>query len=123
MPILYISTSLFELFDPALVITTGRIISSVAIGAILSIPLILVTQFERKSDGWMYYKRNVSLYVFIVVIFGIRFFDFMFITDIDPKTLGFLNNVIALFILAIITSSCPWLGRRTCIDKTKKAAI
>ncbi|MGG4403784.1 CcdC protein domain-containing protein [Paenibacillus amylolyticus] len=123
IPILYISTSLFELFDPALVITTGRIISSVAIGAILSIPSILVTQFERKSDGGMYYKRYVSLYVFIVVIFGIRFFDFMFITDIDPKTLGFLNNVIALFILEIITISCPWLGRRTCIDKTKKAAI
>ncbi|MCW3790367.1 cytochrome c biogenesis protein CcdC [Paenibacillus sp. LS1] len=72
-----------------------------AIGAILSIPLILVTQFERKSDGGMYYKRSASLYVFIVVIFAIRFLDFMFITDIDPKTLGFLNNVIALSYIAI----------------------
>jgi membrane protein CcdC involved in cytochrome C biogenesis len=101
IPILYISTSLFELFDPSLVLTSGRMISSIAIGAILSIPLILVTQFERKSDGKMYYKRNVSLYVLIIVIFSIRFFDFLFISGIDPKTLGFLNNVVALSYIAI----------------------
>ncbi|WP_432644095.1 CcdC protein domain-containing protein [Paenibacillus pabuli] len=30
-----------------------------------------------------------------------RFFDFMFISGIDPKTLGFLNNVVALSYIAI----------------------
>lgn len=101
IPILYISSSLFELFDPSLVLTSGRVISSIAIGAVLSIPLIMVTQFERKSDGKMYYTRNVSLYVLIVVTFSIRFFDFMLITGIDPKTLGFLNNLVALSYIAI----------------------
>ncbi|MFC3749674.1 CcdC protein domain-containing protein [Paenibacillus sp. GCM10012306] len=101
IPVLYISSSLFELFDPTLVLTSGRIISSIAIGAILSIPLILVTQFERKSDGKMYYKRNVSLYVLIIVIFSLRLLDFLFISGIDPKTLGFLNNVFTLTYIAI----------------------
>ncbi|BBI35607.1 CcdC protein domain-containing protein [Cohnella abietis] len=101
IPVLYISTSLFELFDPELVLTSGRIVSSIGIGAVLSIPLILLTQFERKSDGRMYYKRNVSLYVLIIVIFSIRFFDFLFISGIDAKTLGFLNNVVTLTYIAI----------------------
>jgi membrane protein CcdC involved in cytochrome C biogenesis len=101
IPVLYIATSLFELFDPTLVLTSGRIMSSIGIGAILSIPLILVTQFERKSDGKMYYKRNVSLYVLIIVIFSLRLLDFFFISGIDPKTLGFLNNVFTLTYIAI----------------------
>ena len=101
IPILYISTSLFELFDPTLVLTTSRMVSFIGVGAVMSIPLILLTQFERKTDGKMYYKRNVSLYVLIVVIFSIRFFDFLFISGIDPKTLGFLNNVLTLTYIAI----------------------
>jgi len=76
-------------------------VSFIGVGAVMSIPLILLTQFERKTDGKMYYKRNVSLYVLIVVIFSIRFFDFLFISGIDPKTLGFLNNVLTLTYIAI----------------------
>jgi len=47
---------------------------------------------------WQGYSRNhqkKGLYP------PIRFFDFMFISGIDPKTLGFLNNVVALTYIAI----------------------
>ncbi|HBU82077.1 MAG TPA: DUF1453 domain-containing protein [Paenibacillus sp.] len=46
--------------------------------------------------------KETYLFMFlIIVIFSIRFFDFMFISGIDPKTLGFLNNVVALSYIAI----------------------
>lgn len=101
IPILYIATCLFELFDPALVLTSGRVLSSITIGAVLSIPLILVTSFERRSDGYMYYEKNLSLYLLIIVIFFIRYLDLLFITDIDAKTMGFLNNLITLSYIGI----------------------
>ncbi|WP_427050670.1 CcdC protein domain-containing protein [Paenibacillus sp. TC-CSREp1] len=101
IPILYISTCLFELFDPALVLTSGRVLGSLAMGAVLSIPLILVTSFERRSDGYMYYEKNITLYLLIIVIFFIRYLDLLFMTDIDSKTMGFLNNLVALSYIGI----------------------
>lgn len=101
IPILYISSSLFELFDPSLVLTSGRVIFALAAGVILALPLIIVTRFERRSDGRMYYVRSTWLYTLVVVIFVVRYLDYFFALGIDLKTLGFLNNLIALSYIAI----------------------
>lgn len=101
LPILYISTSLFQLFDPTLHLMTGEVISFLAGGAVLSIPLILLTRFQRQADGKMYYQRNVALYVVLVVIFVLRFLDFTFIRGVDAQTLGFLNSLMAFSYISI----------------------
>lgn len=101
LPILYISTSLLQLLDPTLHLSTGEGIAFLAGGAVLSIPLILLTRFERRSDGNLYYQRNVALYVVLVLIFVLRFLDFIFIQGIDAQTLGFLNSLMAFSYISI----------------------
>ena len=121
IPLLYISTSLLELLDPSLELTTGRVVSSLCIGAVLSIPLMLLTQFQTRADGQIYYKRNVYLYILIVLIFAIRFFDFTFISGIDPKTLGFLNNLTTLSYISLwrISSFIKFKNTKSRVEKMK----
>ena len=49
LPILYISTSLMQLFDPSLHIREEQVIIALLIGMIISIPLIVTTNFEVQT--------------------------------------------------------------------------
>ncbi|KRE56792.1 CcdC protein domain-containing protein [Paenibacillus sp. Soil750] len=100
LPILYISTSLMQLFDPSLHIHEGQVIIALLIGIIVSIPLIVTTNFEVRDNGNTYIKRNKTVFVLLIVIFALRFLAIATINSIDPSTLSFMCNLMTFGYIA-----------------------
>ncbi|MFD0698548.1 CcdC protein domain-containing protein [Paenibacillus sp. GCM10027628] len=100
LPILYISTSLFQLFDPTLHIQQGQVILALLVGMVVSIPLILTTNFEVRASGDTFIKRNKTVFVLLIVIFALRFVVVATVKTIDPSTLSFMCNLVTLGYIA-----------------------
>ncbi|UKS29744.1 cytochrome c biogenesis protein CcdC [Paenibacillus sp. HWE-109] len=100
LPILYISTSLFQLFDPKLHIQSVQVITALAIGIVVAIPLIMTTKFEVKADG-TYFKRSKAVIVILIAIFAFRFVLMETITNMDASTLAFFFNLVTLSYIAV----------------------
>lgn len=100
LPILYISTSLMQLFDPSLQIHEGQVIIALLIGIMVSIPLIVTTNFEVRDHGNTFIKRNKIVFVLLIVIFALRFIAIATIHSIDPSTLSFMCNLITFGYIA-----------------------
>ncbi len=100
LPILYISTSLMQLFDPSLHIHEGQVIIALLIGIIVSIPLIVTTNFEVRDNGNTYIKRNKTVFVLLIVIFALRFLAIATINSINPSTLSFMCNLMTFGYIA-----------------------
>ncbi|MCY9670697.1 cytochrome c biogenesis protein CcdC [Paenibacillus alginolyticus] len=100
LPILYISTSLMQLFDPSLHIREEQVIIALLIGMIVSIPLILTTNFEVRDNGNTFIKRNKTVFVLLIVIFALRFLAIATIKSIVPSTLSFMCNLITFGYIA-----------------------
>lgn len=75
---------------------------ALAIGAVLSIPLIWTTNYEIREDQHIYAKRNMGFIIAFVVVALIRFLlkDYMSMIDADTKT--------ALFIVVAVGYVVPW---------------
>ncbi|MFB9324566.1 CcdC protein domain-containing protein [Paenibacillus aurantiacus] len=95
LPIAFVSTSLMQLFDPSLHISGEQAILALAIGMIVSIPLIATTGFEVRG-GNTFIKRNKTVFALLLLLFALRFVAIALITSIDPSTLGFLCNLFTL---------------------------
>lgn len=100
LPILYISTSLMQLFDPSLHIHERQVVIALLIGIILSIPLIMKTNFEVRDNGSTFIKRNKTVFVLLIVIFVLRFLAIATINSIDPSTLSFMCNLMTFGYIA-----------------------
>ncbi|NEW04756.1 DUF1453 family protein [Paenibacillus sp. SYP-B3998] len=96
LPILYISTSLFQLLDPTMHIQREQVIISLLLGLVISVPLILTTNFEIRGNGELFIKRSRIVFVLLIVIFALRFVFVANYKLIDPSTLGFMCNLITL---------------------------
>ncbi|KRE82567.1 ccdc protein [Paenibacillus sp. Soil766] len=121
LPILYISTSLMQLFDPTLHIHEGQVIIALLIGVIVSIPLILTTNFEVRENGNTFIKRNKTVFVLLIVIFALRFLAIATIHSIDPSTLSFMCNLMTFGYIATwrIISFIKFRG----VSSSKKAVL
>ncbi|NOU98867.1 CcdC protein domain-containing protein [Paenibacillus planticolens] len=100
LPILYISTSLTQLFDPTLHIREDQVIIALLIGMVVSIPLIITTNFEVRDNGNTFIKRNRTVFVLLIVIFALRFLAIATIKSIDPSTLSFMCNLVTFGYIA-----------------------
>ncbi|WP_088832504.1 CcdC protein domain-containing protein [Paenibacillus tyrfis] len=94
LPILYISTSLFQLMDPNLHLQSGQVLIALLIGLVISVPLIMTTNFEVRENGAAFIKRNKIVFVILIVVFALRFVFVGTVKVIDPSTLGFLCNLV-----------------------------
>ena len=92
LPILYISTSLLQLLDPSLHIQSEQLLIAALAGMVLSIPLILVTNFEVREAGHIFIKCNKLMFLLLIAIFAFRFVAITTVKGIDPSTLSFLLN-------------------------------
>ncbi|MDU0202555.1 CcdC protein domain-containing protein [Paenibacillus sp. MAH-36] len=121
LPILYISTSFTQLFDPSLHIREEQVILALLIGMVVSIPLILTTNFEVRDNGNTFIKRNKTVFVLLVVIFALRFLAVATIKSIDPSTLSFMCNLFTFGYIATwrITSYVKFRG----VSSSKQAMI
>ncbi|NQX71451.1 DUF1453 family protein [Paenibacillus alba] len=100
LPILYISTSLFQLFDPKLHIQGNQAITAILIGLVVAIPLIITTNFEVRSDG-TYFKNNKTVIVILIGIFALRFVFVETITSMDASTLAFFFNLVTFSYIVV----------------------
>jgi membrane protein CcdC involved in cytochrome C biogenesis len=121
LPILYISTSLMQLFDPTLHINEGQVILSLLLGIIISIPLIVTTNFEVRDNGSTFIKRNKTVIVLLIMIFALRFLAIGTIHAIDPSTLSFMCNLMTFGYIATwrIVSFIKFRG----VSSSKHAAL
>lgn len=115
LPILFISTSLTQLFDPSLHIREGQVIIALLIGVVVSIPLIVTTNFEVRDNGDTFIKRNKTVFVLMIVIFALRFLAVAMIHAVDPSTLSFMCNLVTFGYIATwrITSFIKFRGVRS----------
>ncbi|MCZ8522035.1 MULTISPECIES: CcdC protein domain-containing protein [Paenibacillus] len=100
LPILYISTSLTQLFDPRLHIEQGQVLVALLIGIVLAIPLIVTTNFEVRGNGDTFIKRSRAVFVLFITIFALRFLVIATVQSIDPSTLSFMCNLATLGYIA-----------------------
>lgn len=121
LPILYISTSFMQLFDPSLSIREEQVIIALVIGMVVSIPLILTTNFEVRDNGSTFIKRNKTVFVLLIVIFALRFLVVATIKSIDPSTLSFMCNLVTFGYIATwrITSYLKFRG----VSSSKQAMM
>ncbi|OPH62066.1 ccdc protein [Paenibacillus ferrarius] len=100
LPILYISTSLFQLFDPKLHIQGNQAITAILIGLVVAVPLIITTNFEVRSDG-TYFKNNKTVIIILIGIFALRFVFVETITSMDASTLAFFFNLVTFSYIVV----------------------
>lgn len=72
------------------------------IGAVLSIPLILTTNYERREDGQIYAAKNRSFVIAFLAIFVVRFALRDYFAFIGPETEA------ALFVIVAAGYAVPW---------------
>ncbi|WP_018759135.1 CcdC protein domain-containing protein [Paenibacillus terrigena] len=92
LPILYISTSMLQLLDPNLHIQSEQLLIAALAGMVLSIPLILTTNFEVREAGNTFIKCNKLMFLLLITIFALRFIAIATVKGMDPGTLSFLLN-------------------------------
>ncbi|MBY0123557.1 CcdC protein domain-containing protein [Bacillus sp. S/N-304-OC-R1] len=71
------------------------------IGFILSIPLILTTNYERRADGRIYVKKSLPFVILFILLFAIRW-SIRGIIDMDP------DSRMALFFISACGYLIPW---------------
>ena len=67
---------------------------------VVSIPLIVTTNFEIRDNGNTFIKRNKTVFVLLIVIFALRFLAIATIKSIDPSTLSFMCNLMTFGYIA-----------------------
>ncbi len=58
LPLLFLALGLTGLLNPELHLTVKEVVLSLLCGAVLSIPMILTTNYERREDGLIYPKKK-----------------------------------------------------------------
>lgn len=96
LPIVFISTSLFQLFDPTLRIQEAHVLISLLLGLVISVPLIATTNFEVRDNGDTFIKRSKAVFIILIAVFALRFVFVANVKLINPSTLGFLCNLVTL---------------------------
>ncbi|SDD77952.1 Membrane protein CcdC involved in cytochrome C biogenesis [Paenibacillus sp. UNCCL117] len=96
LPLLFLSFGLLGLFNPQLVLSTKEVILSLLCGAVLSVPMIMTTNYERRDDGFIYAKRSKAFMVVLVALIALRLALRSYLSGLDPAELGMLFYLIAV---------------------------
>lgn len=102
LPLVYMLPATYVIMNPDAHATGNEWLAAVAIGFVLSLPLIWTTQYEVRSDNQIYAKRNMWFVVSFLAILAVRFVLRTSIQDIDSQTLS------ALFVTVAFCYVVPW---------------
>lgn len=105
----------FLLFNPSVHAPLYEWFIAVALGLVLSIPLIWTTNYEVRADNQIYAKKNMGFIFAFVAVVAIRFTLRNYLSMIEPQTLG------ALFMLVAFSYILPW--RIVSYMKFRKVAL
>ncbi|MFC5653388.1 CcdC family protein [Paenibacillus solisilvae] len=102
LPLLFLIPAVLMFANPELHLTIREIVLAVGTGIVLSIPLILTTNYELRADGQIYAKKSTG---FIISFVGLLIFRLVlrdYLSNLDP------NELTALFFLVAAAYILPW---------------
>lgn len=102
LPLLFMSTGFLQLANPEIHVTATETLVTIGLGILLSIPMILTTNYEVREDGEIYAKRSKAFFAALIGLLAIRLLLREYIGGIDQVTLLFLFYVLAVCYVA------PW---------------
>ncbi|KZD27524.1 cobalamin biosynthesis protein CbiX [Bacillus cereus] len=110
-PLLFLTPGILLFFGPvhpAIV----QVTIAASIGVIFAIPLIFLTNYERREDGNIYTKKSVAFLITFIGIVILRYSSRQYIVGLDPQIIGLLFYVVA------VSYIIPW--RIACYIKFRK---
>lgn len=110
-PLLFLTPGILLFFGPVHPAILQVTIAASS-GVIFAIPLIFLTNYERREDGNIYTKKSAAFLITFIGIVILRYSSRQYIVGLDPQTIGLLFYVIA------ISYIIPW--RIACYIKFRK---
>ncbi|HDR7607435.1 CcdC family protein [Bacillus mycoides] len=110
-PLLFLTPGILLFFGPvhpAIV----QVTIAASIGVIFAIPLIFLTNYERREDGNIYTKKSAAFLITFIGIVILRYSSRQYIVGLDPQIIGLLFYVVA------VSYIIPW--RIACYIKFRK---
>ncbi|HEK9099044.1 cytochrome c biogenesis protein CcdC [Bacillus pfraonensis] len=111
LPLLFLSPGIFMFFGPVHPATL-YISFAMLFGFLFAIPLIILTNYERREDGNIYTKKSVAFLMTFIGIVALRYVSRQYIINLDQQTIGLLFYVVAISYIV------PW--RIGCYMKFRK---
>ncbi|CAM3973258.1 cytochrome c biogenesis protein CcdC [Bacillus cereus] len=110
-PLLFLTPGILLLFGPVhpAILQVGI---AIFIGALFAIPLIVLTNYERRDDGNIYTKKSAAFLITFIALVVLRYGSRQYIVDLDQQTIGLLFYVVA------VSYIIPW--RIACYIKFRK---
>ncbi|MED4604099.1 cytochrome c biogenesis protein CcdC [Paenibacillus validus] len=96
LPLLFLALGLTGLLNPELHLTVKEVVLSLLCGAVLSIPMILTTNYERREDGLIYPKKSAAFVVALIGLIALRLGLRSYLSGLDPTELAMLFYLIAV---------------------------
>ncbi|WP_002147224.1 cytochrome c biogenesis protein CcdC [Bacillus cereus] len=110
-PLLFLTPGILLFFGPVHPAILQVTIAA-SIGAIFAIPLIFLTNYERREDGNIYTKKSAAFLITFIGIVILRYSSRQYIVGLDLQTIGLLFYVVA------VSYIIPW--RIVCYIKFRK---
>ncbi|EJQ13668.1 cytochrome c biogenesis protein CcdC [Bacillus cereus] len=110
-PLLFLTPGILLFFGPVHPAILQVTIAA-SIGVIFAIPLIFLTNYERREDGNIYTKKSAAFLITFIGIVILRYNSRQYIVGLDPQIIGLLFYVVA------VSYIIPW--RIACYIKFRK---
>ncbi|QJD85354.1 cytochrome c biogenesis protein CcdC [Cohnella herbarum] len=102
LPLLFLVPSLFLIVNPKAHAPAWEWGAALAVGCLLSLPLIFTTNFERRDDQQIYAVKNMGFFIAFIGVIVVRFVIRDHLDGLDSET------VAALFMVLLIGYVIPW---------------
>ncbi len=110
-PLLFLTPGILLFFGPVHPAIL-QVSIAILIGIIFAVPLIVLTNYERREDGNIYTKKSVAFLITFIALVILRYGSRQYIVDVDQQTIGLLFYVVA------VSYIIPW--RMACYIKFRK---
>ncbi|TVX97159.1 CcdC protein domain-containing protein [Cohnella terricola] len=101
-PLLFLVPCLFLIVNPKAHAPAWEWIAAIGIGGLLSLPLILTTNYERRADQQIYTVKSIGFFVSFICVLAVRFILRDYLSGIDQETMY------SLFMTVLIGYVVPW---------------
>ncbi|MEK8131189.1 cytochrome c biogenesis protein CcdC [Paenibacillus filicis] len=102
IPLPFMCLGFMQLLQPQLQLSVKEVVLSLLCGFVLSIPMIMTTNYERREDGLVYPRKSKAFFIALVALIGLRLGLRSYLSELDPLELGML------FFLIAVAYVVPW---------------
>ncbi|MED2793580.1 cytochrome c biogenesis protein CcdC [Bacillus wiedmannii] len=110
-PLLFLTPGVLWFFGPVHPAIL-QVVIAVSIGILFAVPLIVLTNYERREDGNIYTKKSAAFLITFIALVILRYGSRQYIVNLDQQTIGLLFYVVA------VSYIIPW--RVACYIKFRK---